>query len=329
MNSLNELIQTISKQYGIKRGDVETDVSYFCRIVYSVAGIMGYASLYDETETEEDNTVKHFKACVTNTVQCYINTIPEIEFIHSKEISDEIYSVLLNAGALYHSDYRCAPARKNLAKRGNMTFIRGASIDDVFFLSGVGTYRCGDNSITGDTDVRGMFMLQNQKIDQKWRSIYDRMKFKKADIPEDMEFLRTDGYYNRGYWKTKPEDNIYSISRVGGVNGTYYIYNYTDVFIIAPIEKRYVENYRYRSLANGILKQNKTLPPALVKRDGDIVRLKIQYLYPPRELNMMKLYSWPVRYNFFPNDFERIFSSNVFSSIKEIMEELGYEFMEG
>lgn len=329
MNSINDLIRTISNQYGIIRGHNEADESYYGRIVYSVAGMMGYASLYDETEDEDSITIHHFKDCISNTVRCYINTIPEITLINSEDISDEIYSVMHNAGAIYHRDYKCAPARKKIATIGNTTFLRGISIDDEYLLSGVGAYRCGETHVAGDTDICEMFMLQKRKIDQVWKSISERLIFKETDIPEEMEFLRTDGLYNRGYWKSKPEKNIYSLSRMGGANGTYFIYNYSDVFITAPIDKRLVENYKYRTIANGILKHNKKLPPSVIIREGDIVRLKIQYLYPPRELNMMKLYSWPVRYNSFPNDFERIFSSTVFCSIKEIMEESGYEFVEG
>lgn len=329
MNNTRELIQSISNQFGIIKGNNETDTSFYCRIIYSVAGIMGYASLYDEIENAETSSLYHLKERVYTTIQCYIDLIPEAAACSPKEMADEIYNVFLQGGMIYHSNYRCAPARKRQAVYDNIVFLRGVSIGEGFYVSGIGAYDNTDNNLKESDDAREMFLLQNASLEEYWNSILVSRDFRETAIIDGTEYLRTDGRFGKGYWTEKPDRGMYSLARVGGVNGKYYAYRYADTLTMAPIEERYVENYKYRAIANGILKHNKKLPPAIIKKDGDIIRLKVQYLYPPAELNFLKLYSWPLRYDSFPNDFERIYSKEVFLKIKEILEEVGYEFLEG
>ena len=55
----------------------------------------------------------------------------------------------------------------------------------------------------------------------------------------------------------------------------------------------------------------------------------MNYLLPPRELNLLKLYSWPETCTSLPCDFRRKLSTEVFTAIKNILSDEGYEFKGG
>lgn len=54
----------------------------------------------------------------------------------------------------------------------------------------------------------------------------------------------------------------------------------------------------------------------------------MNYLLPPRELNFLKLYSWPKTCTKIPSDFKRKISKEVFIAIKSLLTDAGYEFKE-
>ena len=62
--------------------------------------------------------------------------------------------------------------------------------------------------------------------------------------------------------------------------------------------------------------------------DGELVTLRIGYLFPPDELNLIKLYSWPLSYIAFPHDFSRMMVREVFEELRVFFEFRGYCFKE-
>ena len=88
------------------------------------------------------------------------------------------------------------------------------------------------------------------------------------------------------------------------------------------------DGYKYRSVSVACLASRRTLPPTRFHVDEEIVELQIEYLFPPAELNAIKLYSWPKSYLSLPNDFKRTMSRDVFEEIRSQFEKLGYQFKE-
>ena len=56
---INDLIVSIGRQLNIPQSD---DNEWVCRVVYSVAGQMALASLWDHTEDGGSVSIQHFKA---------------------------------------------------------------------------------------------------------------------------------------------------------------------------------------------------------------------------------------------------------------------------
>ena len=50
--------------------------------------------------------------------------------------------------------------------------------------------------------------------------------------------------------------------------------------------------------------------------------------YPPEEMNVIRLYSWPNTYINYPHNFNRVMTTNVFYDIRHVLEMLGYQFVE-
>lgn len=50
MDKYNGLLSKVSRQYHILRGNQETADEWKTRLVYSICGMMAYASLWDDTE---------------------------------------------------------------------------------------------------------------------------------------------------------------------------------------------------------------------------------------------------------------------------------------
>ena len=84
------------------------------------------------------------------------------------------------------------------------------------------------------------------------------------------------------------------------------------------------EGYEYRRIAVACLNSRGTLPETEIKTDGSIANIKIGYLYPPAELNLLKLYSWPDGFSVF----SRIIDVGIINDIRLAFETLGYSFKE-
>ena len=60
--------------------------------------------------------------------------------------------------------------------------------------------------------------------------------------------------------------------------------------------------------------------------DGDTIRVRQNYLLPPAELNLIRLYSWPDNFGNVTSPFNRIMNRDVFEMIKAILSLQGYQF---
>lgn len=112
MDKYNGLLSKVSRQYHILRGTQETEDEWKTRLVYSICGMMAYASLWDDAE--EPISIVHLKGRVRSILGSYKSLYPELSgtFPHiSGELEEEIANQFLSAGVVYHRPNRIAPSK--------------------------------------------------------------------------------------------------------------------------------------------------------------------------------------------------------------------------
>ena len=114
MTLQNNLIPIIAKAYRIERGTTEPVEQWRMRVIYSMLGQMAYASLWDVEENEQPVSVVHFKSRMKKLIESYCDIFNDLHksFGYNYEnLLEEIYTIQLNGGTLYHTSYRLAPTQ--------------------------------------------------------------------------------------------------------------------------------------------------------------------------------------------------------------------------
>ena len=115
MNKYNGLLSAVAQKYNIRRALQEAENDWKTRLIYSVCGMMAYASLWDETE-DEPVSIVHLKRKVRSMLSSYKSMYPELSnslpYI-SAELEDEIAGQFLSTGMVYHRPNRIAPSMKH------------------------------------------------------------------------------------------------------------------------------------------------------------------------------------------------------------------------
>ena len=337
---MNDLITTIGRQLNIAKS---TENEQLCQIVYSVAGQMALASLWDRTEDNASISIQHFKKKIAQIFDAYQSLFPKIEFLFPKDrtvLIDEIYSIYLRNGFFYHSAHQISPAAPAMAGFGNLLLHRGSSPDSKLFMSGLGFYSIL-NHITDNTPTN-MFGLQHQSFDSYLEDLLSHGEWENVIWPDNTEFLRLDPPFKWGYWQQVPsKDDRISLARYGEPNKVFAFYRYHD----GSYQQKAIPEWRlhsyfsndadgygeYRRIATALLLQYHTLPEINVKLNGDLAEVKLGYRLPPSEEEFFKLYSWPVRYDFTsktPQVFTRIMARQLYPLFKHELETIGYCFVE-
>jgi len=126
----NDLISLIGNHLNIPKS---ADNEWICQVIYSVAGLMALASLWDQGESNSSVSIQHFKNRLAQIFDVYEGLYPEIRFLLPKDKTDlfeEIYSIYLRNGFFYHSSHQISPAAPATAGNGNLVLHRGFSLDD-------------------------------------------------------------------------------------------------------------------------------------------------------------------------------------------------------
>lgn len=334
MNKYNGLLSEIANKYCIYKGAHETDNDWKVRLVYSICGMMAYASLWDEDE-EEPISIVRLKRRARSMLASYKLMYPEISGslpCVSEDLEVEIAEQFLHAGVVYHRPNRIAPAIKREELSDNILFQRGIALDDISCVSGIGFYS-KQNGIARFDEVKTMFGLEHGTLQMLWETTLSAASWA-ADLSfdSDTEYLRLQPPFSQGYWVNKPDTNgTISILRTG-MKGLqlYYLYRYSGSTIeVSPLPQWQVESYNYRTLACACLLSHGTLPSIEYFEDGAIIHIHINYLLPPHELGFLKLYSWPEKCISLPSDFRRKLSTDVFIAIKNVLSAEGYIFKGG
>lgn len=84
MNYGDKLLLEVSQQYQIYRGEQENENEWKARVIYSICGMMAYASLWDDLE--ESISLIHLKHKISSTLFNYKSLYPEIKkYLPSKD----------------------------------------------------------------------------------------------------------------------------------------------------------------------------------------------------------------------------------------------------
>lgn len=350
MSIQDDLIFEISKDLNIKKGCTESEDSYIFRLIYSALGHIVLGSLYEYSYKDDMKIISikhHFKDRIQETYLEYLKIFPNMNTfftVGEKVLADEIYNIYLNTGYLYHLSNNISQAIYSESIYNGIKFIRGNSLSDKVHRSGLGAYlKIDDNSCQFDKLVN-MFHLHKNKLSDYWKYFIEQYSTKKMDnLPDNIEYLRTipQNYKWGRYWIDKPDNNI-SLARETMNHKIYYLFFEKEnkvvelpAFLIKELfidENKNGNEYRY--LANSLLASLGRLPKIKYTFDGDIVKFSLDYLLPPAELNLIKLYSWrkcifnKKNDKFIFDSFNYIMDKNVFKSIKDLFEKLGYEFEE-
>lgn len=321
----NGLISRIAEELSIKQGTAEPQESFIARVVYSAIGQAAKASLHDVREDAEPVTVQHLKSRVKTLCTTYLDLYPELDSLSPEELAEKMYSTLLHGGCIYHEPNRITPSAYTQARSGQVVFVRGVPLNQRVCVSGLGTY-----SLTQDTNSEAssalMFGLQRNTLAEHWKHLASRAKLEAFSSSIDVEYLRTAPPFTYGYFKPKPDtDGRISLMRTT-MQGTplYYLYCWeAGKIFAAQLPSWQTDKGEYLRISNSIIHSRGTLPPAVFHVDGEIVFLRLQYLYPPSEMNFLKLYSWPGA-----NNFNYILSYHVFCAVRAELERTGYKFTE-
>lgn len=334
MNKYNGLLSAVAHKYYIHKGTQEPENDWKTRLVYSICGMMAYASLWDNS-AEEPISIVYLKRKVRSMLANYKSMYPELSgclpYV-SEELEDEIADQFLIAGVVYHRPNRIAPSMKHEESFSNILFQRGIALDSISCVSGIGFYSKHDKVMNPER-IKAMFGLEQENLQILWRVTLSSASWKSNPLFEyGTEYLRLKPPFSQGYWVNKPDTTgTVSILRTGMQGAQlYYLYRYSGTTIeVSSLPQWQVESYNYRSLACACLSTYGTLPPIEYFEDGAIVHIRINYLLPPRELEFLKLYSWPEICTSLPCNFRRKLSTEVFTAIKNVLSDEGYEFKGG
>lgn len=337
---INDLIVSIGRQLNIPQSD---DNEWVCQVVYSVAGQMALASLWDYTENGDSVSIQHFKSRIGQIFDAYEGVYPKIGFLLPQDKTDlieEMYSIYLRNGFFYHSAYQISPTAPATGGNGNLVLHRGSSPDSKLFMSGLGFYSV--QNLTSDRTISTMFGLQERPFESYLKELLEHCEWEQIEWPDNAEFLRLDPPFKWGYWQQIPEKNgRISLASYGEPSKIFVFYRYSNgVFLNTPIPEWRIRDYfsnvpgnhgEYRRVAISLLKKYGILPEIKTKASGGLVEIKLGYRLPPSEENFFKLYSWPVRYDFTsktPPVFIRMMAKQIYPIFKHELESIGYCFVE-
>lgn len=336
----NGLITSIGKQLNIPKS---ADNEWICQIVYSVAGQMALASLWDHNEDSSSVSIQHFKNRIAQIFDAYKCIYPQIGYMlpeDKTDLIDEMYSIYLRNGFLYHSAYQISPASPTVASYENLAFHRGSSPDARLFISGLGFYSV--QKPNPEMTISKMFGLQEQTFESYLEELLGHSEWETIDWPDNAEFLRLDPPFKWGYWQQVPtKDNRISLARYGDPNKIFVFYRYNNgTYQQKTIPEWRIRDYfsnetgnygEYRRIATALLMRYSTLPEIKVNTRGSLMEIKLGYRLPPSEEAFFKLYSWPMRYDFTaksPQVFTRKMAKQVYPMFKHELELIGYRFVE-
>ena len=332
MNKYGGLLKSIAAEYEIIKGISESESHWKARTVFSLLGQMGLSSLYDEYP-EETVSIIHFKTRIKEILKAYLELFQDdlnsVFLVDENDFADEIYEVYQRTGHFYHRNFNIRCAMECSAAYHGIELLRGYSPEIKHKVSGLGNYRKTNREDDPDSVVR-MFQLSEDDLETRWNNLIANItEWRKTQLGTDTEYLRMEPSFTSSYWINRPYNNKgISIMR-SGMRGAqiYHLYQYDGKdFLVHQLPDWQTADSEYLNLSNACLYVNGVLPPVRYHNDGDTIRVRQNYLLPPAELNLIKLYSWPDNFGNVTSPFNRIMNRDVFEMIKAILSLQGYQF---
>ena len=341
MNKYGGLLKTIAAEYEIIKGISESETQWKARAIFSLLGQIGLSSLYDEYP-EETVSIIHFKTRIKEILNAYLelyqDDLNSVFLADENNFADEIYDVYQRTGHFYHRNFNIRCAMECSAAYHGIELLRGYSPEIKHKVSGLGNYRKTNHEDAPSSVVR-MFQLAEDDLETRWNNLIANItEWRKTQPGTNTEYLRMEPPFTISYWINRPYKNKgISIMR-SGIIGTrvYYLYKYDGKDILVyQLPDWQTADSEYLNLSNACLYVNGVLPSAKYCVDGNIIRFHQNYLLPPAELNLIKLYSWSDNYeksrvadnqSKLGNSFNRIMNRDVFEMIKAILSLQGYQF---
>ena len=337
---INNFIESISRQLNIPKTN---EAHSICNVVYSAAGQLALASLWDHSDYSDSISIQHFKNRIVDVFDAYESLFPFIKSYLPQDKSvlcDEMYSIYLRSGYFYHYSHQISPAISASAVLNNVQLSRGHSPDEQYFMSGLGFYSI--SKFGSNRTVPEMFDLQQQSFENYLSELLSYSEWEDVTWPETAEFLRLDPPFSKGYWQNTPTtDNRISLARYGEPNKLLVLYRYSNGrYQQKPIPEWRIKDYfintpgslgEYRRVAVALLKQYGVLPKITAKEKDQLIEIRVGYRLPPSEEVFFKLYSWPMFYNFSESTtqvFTRKMSKLMYPVFKDVLENIGYCFVE-
>ena len=333
MNKYNNLLIKIANDLNIKKGIDETELQYKSRIIYSAISRLGYSSLWDKLEDDIPVSVIHFKQRIKNVLNSYLKMYPEVSSLFPTDhsiVSDKLFELFLESGITYHSPERISPSIKKQAVIGGLVFWKGNKLAQPVSISGAGMFTHNRDNIE-NSDVYEMFGLSKKNIKDIWEHYYVQSNWSIIPNTNNYEYLRTVSPFTLGYWQSVPDKNsIISVIRTkDSLNRQYYIYKKENNEILySQLPSWMTDDRLYKYITCGCLAKIGTLPENEYHVAGNITYLEVKYRFPKAEQSFINLYSWAKNTATMESDFSRIFTTEVFLVIKEILEKKGYKFKE-
>ena len=332
MNKYGGLLKTIAAEYEIIKGISESESHWKARTVFSLLGQMGLSSLYDEYP-EETVSIIHFKTRIKEILKAYLELFQDdlnsVFLVDENDFAEEIYDVYLKTGHFYHKNFNIRCAMECSSAYHGIELLRGYSPEIKHKVGGLGNYRKTNREDDPDSVVR-MFQLSEDDLETRWNNLIANItEWRKTQPGTNTEYLRMEPPFTSSYWINRPYKNKgISIMR-SGMRGAqiYHLYQYDGKdFLVHQLPDWQTADSEYLNLSNACLYVNGVLPPVRYHNDGDTIRVRQNYLLPPAELNLIKLYSWPDNFGNITSPFNRIMNRDVFEMIKAILSLQGYQF---
>lgn len=308
MNQYNKLLAQAAEQFDIWKGSAEEEKDWKCRLIYSICGLMGYASSWDST-LQETPSIEHYKSRIKSVFESYLSLYPEVrfKFCDSNTLVDEIYNISIAAGTIYHLDNHICPPPFKYCEVDGIKLTRGCPIDTIQAVSGIGTYQYDDISLDTSTSFFDMFQINATPLVEKWDQILEEAKWESFEVTADTEFLTMDFSRQNPYWRGTPDKNAFdSLLRIKTETGTlYYLYKLENGRLYSSrLADWKTANNGIRAYSNACLAAHNVLPPITYQTDGTYVLFKPGYLLPPAENSFIKLYSWPTEFTNIDSPFQ-------------------------
>lgn len=341
MNKYGGLLEKVAEQLKIAQGSEESQIDWKARIIYSAIGHLAIASLYDLQKVRDSVSVTHFRRRVEELFESYKSMYPEVIELFENQADDlarEFYNILLRTGCLYHSSKRITASVCNCGAMEETLFVRGAALKEAVFRSGLGAYMRRPEGKKYGT-ISSVYGIIEADLSEQLSQLTESVGWFSAPQLSSVEYLRTSPPFNRGYFIDRPDkDGRISLLRTSQQKRhSYYFYKHNgSEVVISPPASWKTDKGEWRKIANCCIFSNGTLPKTIYHVDEAIVNIKIQYLYPPAEQNLIRLYSWPKSFVSHPgkshrsrfDNFNRVLSKPVFFAIKREFEQIGYQFTE-